>query len=136
MNYVEYIKQLYYEVKKELEFVKDYVEENKEETLTDNYVFCIQSINGTLFSVIVKQNQRQSWENALKLLLRRCILENCKPKLGKLETGYGFIQSEYRNEEQYIIQFLEGYLKCQTPERDISYWCELGELIGVIKFEK
>ena len=137
MNYVEYIKQLYYEVKKEVEYCGTEENfENKRKILTDNYISCVWSISDTLWSIIAESDKKRSWENTLTHLLKRCVLEDIKPKLNRLENGYGFTINEYRNEEQYIIQFLEGYLKCQTPERDISYWCELGELIGVVKFEK
>lgn len=133
---IDFIKARYEIVKQEVEDV--YKEEIFHNNKVLNYIHTTKSISRLLTSYTNKDMTNDDrvflWYRAFDDLLANAILEKLKPKL-KLEHHYGYRRFDFKQEEQLVMQFLEGYLACQKPKLDPIWFIELGVKLELINID-
>lgn len=138
----EYIIEQYKHAKSQFKYEID--RENDEEgyllAKQDIYIDTVTSICNLLTSINFANPEVKElyFKGALMKLLQACIIEgkDYRPKTELNEGGYGFLNFPYKKEEQQIMQFLEGFLNCQIPTKDVIWFIELGEKLQIIKLDK
>ena len=140
MTIRDYIIQEYNAVKENFNtFSYDLTNENQlNEIRTCNYVKVVVHISSLASSFIHLEHKSRTeliFKIVLWILIENCVTEGIKPKI-KDVVDYGFEEFEIYSNEQRILQYLEGYMKCQNTKFEPMWWIQLGIKLNILNLEK